>query len=153
MTSTVQARVSGRATGAAGVAGLVSDAFTSEECGHANTKLARRPRETQTRVQRRHVVLVGQVRAPQGRDDLVMPPGELRVQDVARFDLVAARLVLEQRGPLVGDVAVIDARGELVVAALPEHVLHADIEGEVGCVGLVVTLEVEARGTGGTGLR
>src|SRR5262245_35065823 len=99
MPSTVQARASGRAARAAGCAWLSTDTFTSEEGCHAQAELARRARETQPGIQRRHVVLVGQVRSPQGRDDLVMPPGELRVQDVARLDLVATRLVLEQGRP------------------------------------------------------
>ena len=48
---------------------------------------------------------------------VAVQPGELRVDDVAAPDPVAARRVLEQRGPLLGDVAVVEARRQRVAVA------------------------------------
>src|SRR5262245_41879423 len=73
---------------------FIGDPRTSERGPDADAVLPRRTREAQPGVERRHVVLVGEIRAEQRGDDLAVPPGQLRVHDVARLDAVAARLVL-----------------------------------------------------------
>src|SRR5688572_25585181 len=110
-------------------------AFTSEERRHAKAELTRWPREAQAGIERRHVVLVREIRAEERRDDLAVFPGELRVQDIALGHAIAARLVLEQRGPLLRHMAEVDARREFVVAALAEDILEPEVEGEFGRVG------------------
>src|SRR4026208_2267676 len=111
----------------------------------APSERARSTGEAQAGVDGPDVVLVRQVRAIQRRYPTVVTPRDLRVDDVARFYAIAARFVLEQRRPLLGDVSVVDARRDPVAAGQREVVLDSQVEREVGRVGLLLAFQSDAR--------
>src|SRR3954464_15256206 len=102
---------------------------TSEALQQPHAELPRRPGETQTGIDGTDVMLVREVIAVHRRHEISLLPRYLRIEDVARFDQVAAGAILEQRRPLLGYVPVVDSRRKRVAAiAQREVVLHAEIE-------------------------
>ena len=110
----------------------------SEGLQHSNPELSGRTGEAQSGVDGADVVLIGQVRAIERRDPIAMPPCDLCIHNVARFDAIAARFVLKQRRPLFRDVTVVHAWRQRVAASKCEFVLGPYIEGEVWRVGLIM---------------
>src|SRR5690606_15482470 len=154
MPSTLHARAFGRAYAAdcapdpASPCTACMDSFrasTLERLQDAKTELPRRSDETQTGVDGADVVLIREIGPVQRRDHVAMSPGDLRIDDVARLDTIAARFVLKERRPLLGHVAVVDPGRDGIAARQREHVLHADVERQVRRVRLIAPLEIDAR--------
>src|SRR3569623_2273345 len=75
----------------------------AEDLEHLEAVLPRRAREVEPTVERGDVMLVGQVGSVRGEAQRAVGIGDLRVEDLARLELIAAAGTLEQRRPLAAN--------------------------------------------------
>src|SRR5580704_5192391 len=118
--------------------------LASEGLRQANAVLARRTGEVETGIKGAHIVLIIEVRAVERQNIVGVRPGQLRVQDVALAQSVAKRRVLEQGCPLRPFMAEVNPGCQRVATVEFELILCAEVEREIGRVGLLVSAQVDA---------